>query len=836
MNRLTLFFCCLLSLTSVRAQRPGSGDGSISGRVIDSLTQKPVEYATITVFALDNDKAGGDNGKPGGDNPGNGKPVNGATADAKGRFTVTGLVPGVYKITVDFIGYQPHTIPQVRVTGGEALLGKIVLSKQVQDLQTIVIKAPLVENRLDKMIYNAEKDVTAQGGVATDVLKKVPQVSVDVDGNVELQGNSDIRFLINGKPSSIFGNNITDALQSIPASQIKSIEVITSPGAKYDAEGTGGIINIILKENKVRGINGNLSMAAGTRLENGSFNLNARSGNFGANAYFSGNAQLPGTTLTGMDRVSQDTAAKTQTTLLQNGNTRFSRHGYETGIGFDWTPLPRSTFTASLGYDRFGNNGTGQTAQEQIVTGSGGSDVLSQLQLDNHFLGQSIDYSLSYKKTFRREDQELDILYDHSDGKSLSTYAQTQAPVPPVDSLASGSRGDNPGTDKETELQLDYVQPLWTGVKLEAGGKLQTRKIYSLSDVVTLNPGAPGYVYDSSQSNNLTYNRYVYAGYADVSFPIGKILDIKGGARFERTETNATFSSSGKAPIPGYNTVVPSFLVAHTFAHDQTLRFSFTKRIQRPGYRVLNPFVNAADPKNITVGNPYLQPEIAHNMELSYNRNFDKGASINIALFYRHNTQDIQPYIVYYPSYTVGDSTYQDVALSTYENIGSEKQYGLNIFGSVPLGTKINIRSNFALFDKYIQNTTLGGGTINAVNYRLNANLTYEISNTFILEAFGNFSSSRTEVQGKYPSFTTYTVAFRKQLWHKKGSIGFTTTNPFAKYVTQKTEVTGTGFVLDSFRDIPYRSFGISFTYKFGKLEFKKDKPDAAPGGGAQDE
>lgn len=820
MNRLTLFFCCLLSFTNVRAQQPGPGEGSIGGRVIDSLTQKPVEYATVTVFA-----------------PGNEKPVNGATADTKGRFTVAGLAAGVYTVTVDFIGYQAHTFTQVRVTGSEVLLGKVLLSKQVRDLQAIVIRAPLVENRMDKMIYNAEKDLTAQGGVATDVLKKVPQVSVDVDGNVELQGNSDIRFLINGKPSSIFGNNITDALQSIPASQIKSIEVITSPGAKYDAEGTGGIINIILKENKVRGINGNVSMAAGTRLENGSFNLNARNGNFGANAYFSGNAQLPGTTLTGMDRVSQDTIGKTQTTLLQNGNTRFSRHGYETGVGFDWTPAPRNTFTASLGYDRFGNNSNGQTAQEQIVTGgSSNSDVLSRLQLNNHFLGQSIDYSLSYKKTFRREDQELDILYDHSDGKSLSTYSQTQASLPPVDSLAAGSRGSNPGKDRETELQLDYVQPLWTGVKLEAGGKLQTRKIYSLSDVMTLNPGAPDYVYDSSQSNSLTYNRYVYAGYADVSFPIGKILDIKGGARFERTETNATFSTSGKAPIPGYNTVVPSFMVAHTFPHDQTLRFSFTKRIQRPGYRVLNPFVNAADPKNITVGNPYLQPEIAHNFELAYNKTLSNSATLNIALFYRHNTQDIQPYIVYYPSYTVGDSTYQDVALSTYENIGSEKQYGLNVFGSVPLGQKINIRGNIALFDKYIQNTTLGGSTINAFNYRLNANLTYELSNTFVLEAFGNFSSARTEVQGKYPSFTTYTVAFRKQLWHKKGSVGFTATNPFAKYVTQKTELTGTGFVLDSYRDIPYRSFGISFTYKFGKLEFKKDKPDAAPGGGAQDE
>ena len=198
---------------------------------------------------------------------------------------------------------------------------------------TVTSKAPIVENKIDKIVYNAANDITSQGGVALDVLKKVPQVTVDIDGNVELQGNSSIRFLINGKPSSVFGNNLADALASIPASQIKSIEAITSPGAKYDAQGTGGIINIILKDSKVQGYNGSINLGAGSRLENGSVNLNIRHHNFGVNAFFSGNAQLSSHTPILQDRLSKDTATKQSTHLVQNGYTDFDRNGYQSGIG-----------------------------------------------------------------------------------------------------------------------------------------------------------------------------------------------------------------------------------------------------------------------------------------------------------------------------------------------------------------------------------------------------------------------------------------------------------------------------------------------------------------------
>jgi len=212
------------------------------------------------------------------------------SSDQKGNFNVDNLPFGTYKVTIDFLGYQLKTIDNVTISASTpaAALGTVLLMPLQNQLKGVTVtgKAPIVENKIDKMVYNAANDLTAQGGVALDVLKKVPMVSVDVDGNVELQGDANVRFLINGKPSSIFGASLADALQSIPASQIKSIEVITSPGAKYDAAGTGGIINIILKDSKVQGINGSVNLSAGSRLENGSLNLNARKGNFGVGVFF----------------------------------------------------------------------------------------------------------------------------------------------------------------------------------------------------------------------------------------------------------------------------------------------------------------------------------------------------------------------------------------------------------------------------------------------------------------------------------------------------------------------------------------------------------------------
>jgi ferric enterobactin receptor len=813
-----LFFILITSAPFFIAAQQNENNGNpgkITGKVLDSLGTQPVDYATVTVFIT-----------------GNNKPVGGTTSNAKGLFIVDNLAPGIYHAVVEFVGYRKKEKTNIIISAKQntANIGTILLSSTAQTLAgvTIVAQKPLVENKIDKMVYNAERDITSQGGVATDILKKIPMISVDVDGNVELQGNSNIRFLINGKPSSIFGNNLADALQSIPASQIKSIEVITSPGAKYDAEGTGGIINIILKDSKVQGINGNINLSAGTRLENASLNLNARKGNFGINSYFSGNAQLKSTTLNSSNRSSYDSLGKIADNLLQNGQSEFTRNGFETGIGFDWSVNKKNNFSGGFGYDNFGNSNSGFLNQQQTNYDSSGNILpvfLSVTNSNSHFRGQSFDWNLNYKKLFFREGQELDISFQSSNGNNKTNFQQYQDNLA-GDSVFAGTNSYNLGKDHETSIQADYTQPFSDKMKLETGAKVDLRKITSNTDAYSLNAETNNYYYDTSQSNALVYNRHVYAGYASMTFPVGKIVDIKSGLRYEHTETSADFFKVPSSAIPSYDTWAPSVVVSHMFDNLQTLKVSYTKRIQRPGYRALNPFVNTSDPKNITQGNPLLKPEIGNNYELGYSKSFEKGGTLNIVLFYRRSAQDIQPYLVYYPSYKVGDSVYQNVSVSTPQNIGVENNYGLNIYGSIPFTPKLNVRTNLAFFDRYIHNGIDAGSNITSFNYRVNVNVTYQFNNNFVAEAFGNFNSPRNEVQGRFPSFTSYNFAFRKQVWKKKGSFGFTTTNPFNKYVNQTTAVIGQGFMLNSTRKLPYRSFGISFMYKFGKLEFKKDKEE----------
>ena len=261
------------------------------------------------------------------------------------------------------------------------------------------------------------------------------------------------------------------------------------------------------------------------------------------------------------------------------------------------------------------------------------------------------------------------------------------------------------------------------------------------------------------------------------------------------------------------------------------MKLSYSKRIERPDYGDLNPFVNTSDPKNIAAGNPYLKPEIGNRLELSYNRDLGKAGSFIATLFYRENHNDIQPFIIYYPSLKIGDSTYTNVSVTTRENIGLEKNMGSNLFGDLHFNSKLNVRSNLFIFYRHTINAIDKGYNSNSFNYRFNMNASYQFSNTLVAEFFGNFNAARHEAQGRYPSFTSYNMAVRKQFWNKKGSLALTAINPFNKYVTQKTNLFGPNFNVVSVRRIPFRSIGINFTWKFGRLTFKKEEEDSKDNG-----
>jgi ferric enterobactin receptor len=806
---LTLFvlFICLI----INAQATG-GSAKITGFVVDSASNNPIEYATISLVDPSN------------------KTVNGTTTGRTGTFTITNVVPGSYIVVAEFIGYRSRTIKNVTIVKKNDLvdLKNIALVATATTLQavTVTTQGRLIENKIDKMVFNAEKDITSQTGVATDILRKVPQVTVSVDGDVELAGSSGIRFLINGKPSSAFGSNIADVLQAIPANQIKSIEVITNPGAKYDAQGMGGIINIILKKSNAQGINGNLSVTGGTRTENGSFNFNARKDKLAVNAFVSGNTRLRATTPSFSNRLTNDTAANTSISLRQDGLRRFTRNGFQTGAGFDYTFNDKNSLTGAFSYNKFANDGTGYTNQLQSVKGgiNGTPDIASLNNINSFFRFHNIDASLNYKRTFKKEDQELDIAFNSTFGNSRNAASNMQF-LQPDNLLYYGTNSTNPGENNEKELLIDYAQPLAKQVILGLGSKVNFRDIVSNSNVLKYNDSANSYLPDPYLTNNLNYHQKVYALYTELTFPAGKWFDVKAGGRYERTEIDAFYSNAQiQQKVPGYNTFVPTIYLSRKLGEDGgSLKLSYSKRIGRPDYEELNPFINTSDPKNITTGNSNLVPEQSHRYEFAYNKDLGKAGSFMINLFYRLNLNDIQPFVTYYPEYTVGDTTYTHVTVSSRQNIGTEKNVGMNIFTDLRFINKMSIRTNLSFFHRDIINAIDKGYNTSSFNYRFNLNSSYQFSNTLAGEFFGNFNSPRNEAQGKYPSFTNYSFAIRKQFWNKNASIALTTTNPFKDAVDQRTELYGPNFVVNSLRSIPFRSFGLNFTWKFGHLEFKKE-------------
>ncbi|MBS1935737.1 MAG: TonB-dependent receptor family protein, partial [Bacteroidetes bacterium] len=555
-----------------------------------------------------------------------------------------------------------------------------------------------------------------------------------------------------------------------------------------------------LKHNTVQGINGNVSLTTGTIVQNGSININARKGKFGMNVFANGNARLTTKTIASFNRVSTDTAAKTNDILQQNGSSNFNRHGLQSGIGFDWSADNHNTFSGALSYHNFGNTSKGflnQTEQTQTDSGGAYSDINSVNNTNSSFQEYSFDPSLNYKRSFKNKEQELEIAADGSFAHNHISSGNDQYLLP-RDSLIYGTRNDNPAKENEYEIKADYVQPLRKDINLGIGGKFAGYDITGTANALAWNPYSNSYLFSSSLSNNLNYDQKVYAAYAELNFPVGKLFEARLGTRYERTQVNAFYSNAHQKIQNGYNTIIPSVFLLKKLGESQTLKLNFTIRINRPGYFDLNPYINASDPKSITTGNPYLNPEIWDRYEASYNYDFGNTGSFMIALFYRQSNGDIQPFIVYYPSIQVGDTTYINAAVTTRENIGVEKNAGTNLFFDFHINDKFNVRSNIIFFYRHTINRLDPGYNSSTAIYRFTVNASYQFTSSFAAEFFGSFNSRHHEAQGFYPSFTSYSLAFRKLFWNKKGSIALTGNNIFSKYVDQKTELYGPGFQTNS--------------------------------------
>ena len=348
MKRIFTLLALLCAFMAAHAQIPGGGSsitGKISGTVVDSVTKKPLDYATISIF-----RSGGK------------APLNGVLTDEKGKFSLNNIAPGKYKVVVSFIGYPSKTIDPVETTPGKPdnNMGTVVITPSSRTLKEVVVagQTPMVENRIDKIVFNAEKDVTSAGGNATDVLRKVPLVAVDINGNVSLRGDQNVRVLINGKPSGALSSSLADVLRTIPADQIKNVEVITSPSAKYDAEGSGGIINIVTKSKNVSGVSGSVSGGIGTRQNNGNANINYKQNRFNIGANLGTNFAWPQTSLVDLSIVRTGNAPSTNIQSSSAETKRFGTIGSVTA-GYDVNDYNSFTSTVRINGGGFETNGIG---------------------------------------------------------------------------------------------------------------------------------------------------------------------------------------------------------------------------------------------------------------------------------------------------------------------------------------------------------------------------------------------------------------------------------------------------------------------------------------------
>ena len=805
-KRKTILLFWLFSLVALQNYAQNRTSGSkISGTILDSVTHTPIPYAAVSIYLKgQSDVAGG------------------ILTDDNGKFLIDSVAPGKYKLKIDYVSYKTKSIEDIDVKPGDNKMGTIVLSSTAKAMKEVTVTGTksFVENKVDKMVFNVGNEITSAGGTAADVLKKVPQVSVDLNGNVELLGNSSIKVLLNGKPSPQFDNNLADALRVIPASQIEKIEVITSPGAQYDAEGTGGIINIILKESKVSGLNGSFNVSAGTRNQNSSLTLHAQKDKLSFNLSLGGNYYLPSSTITSLMRTS-DSAGAAQTKLNENGTGTFEMGGYRGQLGMDWDISKNDHFSVSFGTFNHTSKTTNTSTQDLNTLLPISTDVntgrtsLTKSQYDNY------EGNMNYKKSFAKKGQELSANLSTSLFQFDNNFQQNQNYINNPTYFA-GTKGSNTLKEYETIGNLDYTHPLPKDIILNVGGKGTFTRINSYSVSDTLVPNTNTFNQDPGTIDNFLYDRDIYAGYVSVTAPIFKVLTLKVGVRDEYTKFYR--ASLNDSLIPSYNTVVPSAVLSWKFKKTQSLKLSYAYRLQRPGWWNMNPYIEATDPLNMTQGNPKLVPEKVNNFDLTYFRSFEKGSNFMIMPYCRYSTDDEQSYVLFKDSLKIGSKTYKNVSLSTNENVGNQTVYGLSLSGTLKLfDEKLELRGNFNVFGKYIVSTLTPGATSSSTNYRANMNMSYKFTKTFVAECFVNYRSAQTEIQGTFPGWINYNIAFKKLFWDNNGSLAFTTANPFNAYQTQNTNIAGQNFTLQSNSKFPWQSFNLAFTYKFGKLKYEEN-------------
>jgi len=784
----------------------------VSGTVVEKETNQGLEFATV-IFK-----------------PKIGEKVFGGLTNEKGKFKFD-VPAGLYTVNIEFISFKKRTLENIRVDQ-DMDLGILLLEEDAEALDEIEVIAEksTVEIRLDKKIYNIGKDMTVKGGTASDVLDNVPSVTVDADGVVSLRGNESVRILINGKPSGLVGMNDTEALRQFPAEVIKQVEVITSPSARYDSEGTAGIINIILRQDKAHGFNGSITANTGIPTTFGfSTNLNYRlkKVNFFANIGYS-NRESPGNAYTLTEYFSPDV---TNPFLEEDRDFDRYRKNLNTNFGLEYFITEKSSITASFLFrDSDGNTIATNNSDEldiNMVT------QRSTLRIENEDEIDKVNqYALNFTQNFNKSGHKLTLDFQYQDNsdheKSLITNEETY----PLELDEPSEKVDQDEKQDRLLLQGDYVLPIGENQQFEFGFRSNLNN--QTTDYKFYNEDIDGnFVLNENVSNIFIYDENIHALYTQYGNKFGKFSTLFG-LRMEITDIFINSESTINEDLStnkNYTNFFPTINLAYEFSETQNITLGYSRRIRRPRGRIINPFPSQSSKTSIFQGNPLLDPSISNALDLGYYKKWSK-VGFNTSIYYNHATDVFQ-----FIREDTGETTDDGIPIirMTPINLSTDDRYGYEFsLNYTPIkGWRFNGSFN-------IYNSTINGfheGIDFGSNYtswftRMSAKIILpakiDWQTTFM------YRGPRETAQSKRDGSFTTNLAFSRDIIKGNGTVSLNVSDLFNSRIRKGVTATDT---FTSYSEFQWRqrSFRLTFAYRF-KQKKKRERQSGEFNGNGEGE
>ena len=794
----------LASPFAARAQ----ADGSVSGRLLDAATNEPLPFAGVVLLRATDSSF-----------------VAGAQTLETGVFAI-GKVPfGSYVLRASVVGYRTGQRAVALTAAAPALqLGPLRLRVAATKLAEVVVKGQraIVTDNLDKKVIDVTKDLTATGGTAVDALQNVPSVTVDQSGAVSLRGSSNVRILVDGKPTGV-------TLDQLPASSIQNIEVVTNPSSRYDAEGSAGIINIVLKKERQDGWNGQANATAGTGQKyNTSLSLNYHKGKF--NVF--GSYDFRDDRRTGSGSVRQRTTRADTTVALNQDRTgvfQGTSHALRLGLDYALTPDQTLTLTVQPRYNSQNNRENILSTQTNLRTGATPPLGNSSRYVTNAGTAKQADFSLDYRHLWpaqKRRELTANVIY---------TPVQNSIGVNSNVSYRDNTTGSqHQQFDTQNDLasaQIDYVMPVGEKGRYELGAKSISRR----SDNDYRYTSQPALTFDPS--NRFIYHEFIQAAYGTYANAAGA-FSYQLGVRLEQTNTqgdqstdvpNARFTRS-------YLSLFPSAVLAYDVSKENRVQLSYSRRVQRPGADELNPFTDRSDPLNLRTGNPLLFPEFVHALELGNQHFFGASSSVSATAFYRLEENTIT---------NIRDPFFRDpvtnalVTNTIRLNVGQETDYGLELVASAPVVSSWKVSANTSVFRRIIKGSVPTNLDFNNSNfvYTGRLNTTVSPTKTLDLQLSANYRSPVVSAQGQRLTQFSADFAAKQSVLKAKGSLMLRVSDIF-NTLQFNFNAYGPGFELLARNKRESRIVYLGFTYRFGNAgdtprnKRKDEQPDDAGGRG----